>query len=85
MSQNVQRMKAEIIAALDLLPLDSLKLLAEFVSFLKVKANLTPDPANGQQESQNQIEDPILQLGAHPVAEDVTDASVKHDTYLYNQ
>ena len=82
MAQNIQRLKAEIIAALDLLPLDSLKLLADFVSFLKAKANLTPDPANGQQEPQNQQDDPILQLGAHPITEDVTDASVKHDVYF---
>ena len=82
MSQNVKRMKAEIIAALDLLPLDSLKLLAEFVSFLRLKAG-SPPPSQ-QQEPQNQTEDPILQFGAHPIVEDVTDASVKHDAYLYN-
>lgn len=81
MSQNIQRLKAEIIAALDILPQDSLKLLAEFVSFLRLKAD---NPLPGQQrEPQNQTDDPILQLGAHPVAEDVTDASVKHDAYLY--
>lgn len=85
MSQNVQRLKTEIIAALDLLPFDSLKLLAEFVSFLRLKAgNLPPGQTDAQQEPQSKVEDPILQLGTHPIAEDVTDASIKHDAYLYS-
>ncbi|MEW6680691.1 MAG: hypothetical protein AB1297_06740 [bacterium] len=29
-------------------------------------------------------EDPILQLGREPITENVTDASVNHDQYLYN-
>ncbi len=28
-------------------------------------------------------DDPILQLGEEPIAEDVADASVHHDRYLY--
>jgi hypothetical protein len=28
-------------------------------------------------------QDPILQLGKHPIDDDVTDASVNHDRYLY--
>ena len=27
--------------------------------------------------------DPIFELGQHPVAADVEDASINHDTYLY--
>lgn len=30
-------------------------------------------------------EDPILQLGKTPITDDVTDASVNHDKYIYNQ
>ena len=30
-------------------------------------------------------EDPILQLGQNPITEDITDASVKHDHYIYKQ
>lgn len=29
-------------------------------------------------------EDPILELGKHPIVVDVTDASENHDRYLYN-
>jgi len=83
MIQNVQRLKAEIIAALDFLPLESLKVLAEFVGFLREKANLSPRMENAQQKPPNQLEDPILLLGTQPVVEDVTDASVHHDVYLY--
>jgi len=30
-------------------------------------------------------DDPILQLGNEPVLDDVTDASVNHDRYLYSR
>jgi hypothetical protein len=30
-------------------------------------------------------EDPILQLGQNPIDDDVTDASVEHDRYIYKQ
>jgi hypothetical protein len=30
-----------------------------------------------------QEEDPILQLGTQPIADEVTDASVNHDRYVY--
>ncbi|MBI1748654.1 MAG: hypothetical protein HYR55_19015 [Acidobacteria bacterium] len=30
-------------------------------------------------------EDPILQLGKQPIIDDVTDASVNHDRYIYRQ
>jgi hypothetical protein len=29
--------------------------------------------------------DPILQLGTQPISDDVGDASVNHDTYLYGR
>lgn len=30
-------------------------------------------------------DDPILRLGQNPIDDDVTDASVEHDKYLYKQ
>jgi hypothetical protein len=30
-------------------------------------------------------EDPILQLGSEPVVDEVTDASIHHDRYLYER
>jgi hypothetical protein len=83
MPQNAQYLKDEITAALDFLPFESLKLLAEFVSFLRAKtANHLPSKmANTQQKPQHQLEDPILQLGTHPIIEDVTDASINHNKY----
>jgi hypothetical protein len=30
-------------------------------------------------------QDPILQLGQNPIADDVTDASENHDRYIYKQ
>ena len=30
-------------------------------------------------------DDPILQLGRNPITDDVTDASVNHDRYIYHQ
>ncbi len=86
MAQNIQRLKAEIITALDNLPVESLKLLAEFVTFLRAKAGVTsPTTTDINQQAPEQLSDPILQLGTYPVTEDVTDASIHHDTYLYSQ
>ena len=86
MTQNMQRLKAEIITALDMLPVESLKLLAEFVTFLRAKAGATSTTTAGvDPQAPEQLNDPILQLGTHPVVEDVTDASIHHDTYLYSQ
>jgi hypothetical protein len=85
MSQNVQHLKAEIIAALDFLPVESLKLLAEFVTFLRTKAHYLSSTSNTQQESPDQAEDSILKLGTQPIVEDITDASIHHDAYLYNR
>jgi hypothetical protein len=31
----------------------------------------------------DRTEDTILQLGKHPIGDDVTDASANHDSYLY--
>ncbi|ETW95741.1 MAG: hypothetical protein ETSY1_29390 [Candidatus Entotheonella factor] len=74
MAPNHQRLKSEIMATLDQLPADSLILLAEFAAFLRHKV----PPAD-------QSEDPIFQLGTQPIADDVLDASVNHDAYLYDQ
>jgi virulence-associated protein VagC len=30
-------------------------------------------------------DDPILQLGTEPIEDDITDASINHDRYLYNR
>jgi hypothetical protein len=30
-------------------------------------------------------EDPILALGSQPIADEITDASERHDTYLYSR
>jgi len=30
-------------------------------------------------------DDPILQLGTEPITDDVTDASVNHDRYIYHR
>jgi hypothetical protein len=85
MTENIQRLKAEIIAALDSLPVESLKVLAEFVAFLRAKTHyLASRPTPTEQKPSNQPEDPILQLGTQPVVEDVSDASVQHDLYLYS-
>lgn len=82
MTQNMQHLKTEIIASLDILPQESLKLLAEFVAFLQQRApESSPGEDDTQQTRPNQLEDPIWQLGAQPVVEDVTDASIHHDIY----
>ena len=31
------------------------------------------------------FEDPIYQLGQNPITDDITDASVNHDKYIYKQ
>lgn len=31
------------------------------------------------------MEDPIFALGSQPIADDITDASENHDTYLYGR
>lgn len=85
MSQNTQRLKAEIIAALDFLPTESLKLLAEFVAFLRAKAHHLSGSPGIQQKPSNQFEDPILKLGTQPIMEEVMDASTNHDIYLYHK
>ncbi|GEM_PF-2514930 len=46
MFQHTQILKAEITSALDLLPLDSLTLLAEFTAFLRTKVEPPPSSAN---------------------------------------
>lgn len=71
MAPNGQRLKSEIVATLDQLPADKLMLLAEFAAFLRERV-----------PPSDQSEDPIFRLGMHPIAEDVTDASVNHDAYL---
>jgi hypothetical protein len=85
MSQNTQRLKAEIIAALDFLPTESLKLLAEFVRFLRAKAHHLSASPSIQQKPSDQFEDPLLKLGTQPIVEEVTDASINHDAYLYHK
>ena len=47
-------------------------------------------PAEEQRELAQQLlqgvaEDPIFQLGKDPVDDEVTDASVNHDRYLYRR
>jgi len=55
MIQHTQNLKAEIISALDSLPLDSLKLLAKFVAFLRANvAQEEPDKT----EFETQVEIP---------------------------
>jgi hypothetical protein len=77
--QDTQFLKTKIISALDLLPLESLKLLAEFVDFLRAKAQqLTTSRADTKP-----LINPLAQLGLNPVSEEVTDASINHDKYLY--
>jgi hypothetical protein len=80
MAQDTQRLKAKIISALDFLPLESLKLLAEFVTFLQAKAHNLAQGAEPSSKPQDQLENPIRQLGSQPVVEEVTDASINHDT-----
>ncbi len=78
-----QRLKTEIITALDRLPIDRLKLLAEFVAFLRYKT----DPVATLEPSQAEAipsDNPILQLGLTPITEEITDASVNHDRYIYS-
>lgn len=38
-----------------------------------------------RQANQALVEDPILELGRNPIDEDVTDASLEHDRYIYRQ
>jgi len=44
MMQEIQTLKTQIISTLDVLPLDSLKVLAEFALFLKAKMNWFSSP-----------------------------------------
>jgi hypothetical protein len=50
MAQDTETLKAEIISALDFLPLDSLKLLAKFVAFLRTNV-AQEDPSVTELES----------------------------------
>ena len=85
MTPDIQHIKAKIITALDFLPLESLNLLAEFVTFLRTKAHYHPaDTVDIQSSPPDLPEDPIFQLGTHPIVEDIIDASTNHDSYLYN-
>lgn len=61
MAQNTQTLKAEIISALEVLPLDSLELLSEFVAFLR---NRTEQSA--PLEKQSAPDFPVINVVAWP-------------------
>lgn len=54
--QDTQTLKAKIIALLDFLPADSLKLLAEFAAFLRAKSD---SPVAQKEAAEMKIETPI--------------------------
>ncbi len=59
--QDSQHLKAQIISVLDSLPLEGLKLLAEFAAFLRAKFNLErPQPQTDLDQ------DPLIGLFAGP-------------------
>ncbi|MDM8532707.1 hypothetical protein QUF63_16215 [Anaerolineales bacterium HSG25] len=45
---NINQLKIEIISVLDLLPVEGIKLLAEFVAFLKTKFDIQEKPTMEQ-------------------------------------
>ena len=61
MAQNIQALKAEIISALENLPLESLELLSEFVLFLR---NRTEQPSPGEKQPPSDF--PVINVDAWP-------------------
>ena len=61
MAHNIKTLKAEIISALEGLPLESLELLSEFVAFLRNKTE-QPSPM----EKQSISEFPIINIDVWP-------------------
>lgn len=57
----------------------------DFSSVLEAARQLSPDEQRElAQRLLNAIgEDPILQLGTNPVDDEVSDASLNHDRYIY--
>ena len=59
----------------------------DLASILEAARQLAPEEQRRLAEQLlkeiDKIDDPILQLGKDPVTEDVTDASVNHDRYIY--
>lgn len=78
-----QQLKSEIITSLDILPVENLEFLAKFVTFLKEQVTeLLPSPTTISSASV-QNDNPLLQLGKKPIDDDITDASINHDQYIY--
>ena len=57
------------------------------ITILQAARQLSPEEQRqlAQQLLNGIAEDPVLQLGTDPVDDEVTDASVNHDRYLYRR
>ena len=84
MTQDIKSLKTEIVSALEVLSPESLKLLAEFAQFLRLKGNATPQNAKIDTSSSPAAD------GAWTLLESLTgtiqappDWSSEHDHYLY--
>ena len=84
MTQDIKNLKTEIVSALEFLSPESLKLLAEFTRFLRLKGNSTPQETIVDTSSSSTAD------GAWTVLESLTgtiqapsDWSSEHDHYLY--
>ncbi len=70
MNKTIQ-LRTEIISILDLLPLEGIQLLAEFVAFLKAKFKIHPQPLTSQEQNQRDLE--LLNRHAQRLNEEALD------------
>ncbi len=80
--------KQAVIDALQRLPEDaSIEEITEELRIMAAIRRGRADIAAGRTKTQEEAElasaDPILQLGAQPVSDEIEDASANHDRYLY--
>jgi len=78
-----QQLKSEIITSLDILPVESLEFLAKFVTFLKGQVTELLPSSTTVSAVPAQNDNLLLQLGKNPIDDDITDASINHDRYIY--
>jgi len=76
------QLKNEIITSLDVLPIENLEFLAKLVTFLKGQATeFLPSSTLTSIPAQN--DNPFIQLGKNPIDDDIMDASINHNWYIY--
>ncbi len=68
---DTMQLKTEFISMLDLLPVEGLKLLAEFMAFLRTKFKLPPQPLALQEQNQRDLE--LLNRHAERLNEEALD------------